>query len=136
LRRVPLGTCAADGLVPRSSRRWVAGGGRSPARRSSAVTCCAYTVNEVETIPGYGNCVYAAYGFVHGQVQHRGGINFSSDNGATWTSLTHGYTPHQVPIADLHVDPTNNRRLWVATYGRGIWLYDWGSSLAAACGGP
>jgi hypothetical protein len=69
-------------------------------------------------------------------VQHRGGIDFSSDNGDHWTSLTAGLDIHQAPVADVFVDPSNPHKAWAASYGRGIWAYDWGSALPAECGGP
>jgi hypothetical protein len=95
-----------------------------------------YTVNEVETIPGHPSCVYAGLGFVPGVAQHRGGVEFSSDNGATWTCLSCGTQVHNTPVADIQVDPTNPRFLWIATYGRGVWMYDWAGQLPTNCGGP
>jgi hypothetical protein len=95
-----------------------------------------YTVNEVETIPGHGNCVYAALGFVGGHVQHRGGVRFSSDNGANWNAITLGAVLHSVPISDLVVHPTDAHKMSAASFGRGFWSYDWGNALPAACGGP
>ncbi len=95
-----------------------------------------YVVNQVTTVPLHPQCVYAGFGFINSIVQHRGGVQFSSDNGATWTGVTAGYALHNVPISQLVPDPADPHRIWAATYGRGAWALEWGNQLPAACGGP
>lgn len=96
-----------------------------------------YVVDTVETIPGYPDCVYAGLGLIEGHIQHRGGVQFSSNNGGGWSSITLGTDVHQSPVADLDVDP-DPHYLHVASFGRGVWKYDWGTSgaLPTNCGGP
>ncbi|HEY6251603.1 MAG TPA: hypothetical protein VI685_16720, partial [Candidatus Angelobacter sp.] len=56
----------------------------------------------------------------------RGGIDISSNNGASWTSLTQGAPLHNVPITQVILAPGNPARVLASTYGRGSWEYDWG----------
>ncbi len=88
-----------------------------------------YIVNDVAVDPNCPTRVYAALGFMHGIQQHRGGIQFSSDNGDSWSSITSGLSLHQSPVADVEVDQLNSRYVYAASYGTGFWHYDWGSSL-------
>jgi hypothetical protein len=90
-----------------------------------------YTVSDVKIDPACPSRVYAAYGFIATWGQHRGGIDLSSDNGATWKSITAGNAIHSVPITDIEIVPTASQRLFAATYGRGLWVYDWGNNLPA-----
>jgi len=90
-----------------------------------------YTVSDVKVDLACPTRVYAAFGYAAIWGQHRGGVVFSTDNGDTWTSITSGYPIHNVPITDLEIDPSQSGRLLVATFGRGFWVYDWGSSLPA-----
>ena len=95
-----------------------------------------YVVNDVEVVAGTPNCVYAAVGFgSSGLFQHRGGVRFSSKNGAlgSWTSLSAGQRVHNVPIADVLPD---GHGLWVATYGAGLAHYDWAAAWPSADCGP
>jgi len=100
-----------------------------------------YTVSDVEVDPNCPHRIYAAYGFVgplgvpaYGFVGplgvHRGGIDVSTDNGTTWSSITSGLKLHQAPISDVQVDPSNSRYLYAAVYGQGAWEYDYGSAPA------
>lgn len=98
-------------------------------------------VSDVEAVPGpsHGHCVYAALGFIPRMAPHRGGVRFSPNNGLTWESLTHGYGIHNSPVSDIQVHsrspygPEDRTTIWAATYGRGVWRYDWGSALPPEC---
>jgi hypothetical protein len=72
--------------------------------------------------------VYAAFGYAGQLGQHRGGIEFSDNNGTTWTSITSGLSIHDGPIANIQVDPVSTEYLWAASFGLGGWLYDSGST--------
>jgi hypothetical protein len=88
-----------------------------------------YTVSDVEVDPRCPSRVYAALGFAFVYGQHRGGIRFSANSGSSWSSLTAGTALHQGPVTDVEVDPEDSSILYAASYGRGLWLYDWGTSL-------
>jgi hypothetical protein len=90
-----------------------------------------YTVSDVTVDPSCTTRVYAAFGYVFVFGQHRGGIEFSSDNGATWSSITSGQIIHQGPVSMVQVDPTQANSVYAAAYGRGFWVYNWGSQLPA-----
>jgi photosystem II stability/assembly factor-like uncharacterized protein len=90
-----------------------------------------YTASDVEVDPACPSRVYVAYGFAATRGQHRGGIQVTSDGGATWTSITTGQIIHNVPVTAVQVDPQQPRRVYAATYGRGFWVFDWGSALPA-----
>ncbi len=102
-----------------------------------------YIVNDVALHPYYlGMCVYAAFGYGGVRQQHRGGIRVSSDHGDTWSSITaieSGIPIHQAPITDVELDPLgphfDPHFVYAASYGRGLWFYDWGTALPAGCGG-
>ena len=117
---------------------WRATGSPAPTWQHVAGTS-GYVFSDVEPVAGRDHCVYAAMGFIHGAVQHRGGVRFSSDNGATWTSLTAGSSLHNAPVSDVLVQPTSllqppePRLAWVASWGRGVWQYDWGTALPVEC---
>jgi hypothetical protein len=86
-----------------------------------------YVVNDVAVDPNCPTRVYAAFGFVVGRIQHRGGIRVSTDNGTTWSSITAGNAIHNTPVTDVEVDALSPRYLYAASYGRGLWVYDWGT---------
>ena len=88
-----------------------------------------YTVSDVAVDPHCPTRVYAAFGFAGIRGEHRGGIDFSWNNGASWTSITTGQILHQGPITMVQVDPSNSASVYAATYGRGFWVYAWGSQL-------
>jgi hypothetical protein len=99
--------------------------------------------NPVSVTPGYVysdvvvdfSChsrIYAAIGYLEPISRSRGGIDFSSNNGASWTSLTSGADLHNVPITQVVLAPENSGRVLASTYGRGAWEYDWGNQTA--CG--
>jgi hypothetical protein len=96
----------------------------------TAVGIPGYTVNKVLVDPTCPTRVYAALGLVGARAAHRGGVQVSTDTGTSWTSLTPGTSLHQVPVADIDVDPTTNRYLFAASYGLGTWLYDFGHTLS------
>ncbi|MBI4702136.1 MAG: hypothetical protein HY744_13470 [Deltaproteobacteria bacterium] len=58
-------------------------------------------------------------------------MRFSADNGATWRSISAGLAVHHAPVMDIVVDPVDPKRVYVATFGAGVWLYDWGNKLPA-----
>jgi hypothetical protein len=82
-----------------------------------------YIVSEVTVDPNCSSRVYVGFGFSFDTV-HRGGIAVSSDAGTTWSSLSAGHEVHSVPVTGIQVAPTNPQRLYVSTYGRGVWSYD------------
>lgn len=90
-----------------------------------------YTVSDVDVDPSCPTRVYAAYGFAGIRGEHRGGIEFSSNNGASWTSITAGQVIHQGPVTMVQVDRLQSKAVYAATYGRGFWVYDWGTQLPA-----
>lgn len=90
-----------------------------------------YIVGDVAVDPNCPTRVYAAFGFGGWRAQHRGGIDFTSTNGGSWTSITSGTALHQSPVADVEVDPSQPTRVYTASYGRGFWVYDWGTMLPA-----
>jgi hypothetical protein len=78
-----------------------------------------------------GTGVYIAYGYAGVQGLHRGGIDVSANNGATWQSITFGLAVHQGPIPYIQIDPLQSGTVYAGTYGRGVWVYDWGAGLPA-----
>jgi hypothetical protein len=90
-----------------------------------------YTVSDVTVDPSCPTRIYAAFGFAGILGEHRGGIEFSSNNGASWTSITSGDVIHQGPVTMVQVDPLQPNSVYAATYGRGFWVYSWGSELPA-----
>ncbi len=90
-----------------------------------------YTVSDVTVDPTCPTRVYAAFGFAGIRGEHRGGIEFSSDNGSSWSSITSGQVIHQGPVTMVQVDPSQPTTVYAATYGRGFWVYDWGTQLPA-----
>ena len=90
-----------------------------------------YAYSDVLVDPLCHSRVYAALGYLDPISRSRGGIDFSSDNGANWTSLTAGADLHNVPITQVALDPGNPGRVLASSYGRGSWEYNWGQ--AASC---
>ncbi len=88
-----------------------------------------YTVSDVTVDPSCPTRVYAAFGFVGIRGEHRGGIEFSSNNGSSWNSITSGQVIHQSPVTMVQVDPSQPTTVYAATYGRGFWVYNWGTQL-------
>lgn len=88
-----------------------------------------YVIGDVEVDPSCPSRVYAAFGRAAHLGQHRGGLLFSNDHGQGWTSLTSGLPVHQAPVADVEVDRSLPQHVYVASYGRGFWHYDWGEAL-------
>jgi hypothetical protein len=88
-----------------------------------------YTVSDVAVDPSCSTRIYAALGFAGILGEHRGGILFSADNGNSWSSITSGQVIHQGPVTMVQVDPSQPNTVYAATYGRGFWVYNWGSQL-------
>jgi hypothetical protein len=109
-----------DGLYQRSPggvfQRTMGGGG--------------YVVSEVTVDPNCATRVYAGFGF-DPQSPHRGGVALSSDSGLTWSSLSIGSDVHKAPVSTIRVDPTSPSRIYVGTYGRGAWSFDFGGGVPA-----
>jgi len=105
---------------------------RNPNSRWELVTAGGgYVVSDVEVDPHCSTRIYATLGFVYERQQHRGGVRVSVDGGNTWSSLTSGLALHQSPIADVEVDPVHENLVYVASHGRGLWMYDWGKGPPA-----
>ncbi len=91
-----------------------------------------YGVSAVAIDPSCPQVVYAGYGAFYNFGQHRGGIDASSNNGATWTSLTSGLPIHQTGVSALQVERIQSpqgqasRYLYASSYGRGGWMFDLG----------
>src|SRR5205823_8968601 len=83
-----------------------------------------YVYSDVAVDPTCHTRVYTALGYLDPILRSRGGIEFSSDNGARWTTITTGVALHNVPIPQVLVAPESPGRLLAATYGRGVWEYD------------
>lgn len=90
-----------------------------------------YTVSDVAVDPNCPTRVYAALGFAFILGEHRGGIRFSANNGVSWTSITSGRIIHQTPVTMVQVDSAQPSTVYAATYGRGFWVYNWGTELPA-----
>lgn len=90
-----------------------------------------YVFNEVAVDSSCPTRVYTGIGYLDVMSRSRGGIDVSSDNGASWASLTSGFALHNVPITQIVIDPGNPQPVLATTYGRGLWEYNWGSALPA-----
>lgn len=88
-----------------------------------------YAYSDVAVDPGCQTRIYGAIGYLDPISRSRGGIVFSSNNGASWTSLTSGAPLHNVPVTQVILDPVSPQRVLAGTYGRGSWEYDWGPQL-------
>jgi Ni/Co efflux regulator RcnB len=91
-----------------------------------ASTTPGYVSSDVAVDPTCHSRIYAALGYLEPISRSRGGIDFSSNNGASWTSLTSGAPLHNVPVTQVILAPENPGRVLASTYGRGSWEYDWG----------
>ncbi|MCC7539789.1 MAG: hypothetical protein IT379_26440 [Deltaproteobacteria bacterium] len=91
-----------------------------------------YGASDVAIDPQNSNRVYVGQGLIDQVQEHRGGVLFTDDGGASWCSLTSGWLPHATPIADVEVDPYDSSRIWVATFGAGVWAYD-GAGAPPSC---
>jgi hypothetical protein len=91
-----------------------------------------YPYSDVVVDPTCRTRIYTAIGWLGKVSRTRGGIHASTDNGAHWTSLTSGFPLHNVPITQVLVDAAHPERLFVATYGRGAWAYQWSPLPACA----
>lgn len=92
-----------------------------------------YVVSDVAVDPACPTRVYAALGFAPSRQYHRGGVQVTTDNGATWDAIAVGTGLHQGPVADIEVDALNPRYLYAASYGSGLWTYDWGATGVPTC---
>jgi hypothetical protein len=92
-----------------------------------------YAYSDVAVAPGCRSHIYAAIGYLEPLSRSGGGIVFSADNGAHWTSLTSGRPLHNVPITQVALASGSPRLAWASTYGRGAWEYDWGPQ-SPSCG--
>jgi hypothetical protein len=90
-----------------------------------------YLVSEITVDPTCATRVYAGFGY-DWSAPHRGGVTVSLDAGLTWRSLSAGSEVHKTPVSSIRVHPGNPKQLYVATYGRGVWQFDYGAS-APAC---
>ena len=91
-----------------------------------ANTTPGYVYNDVVVDSSCHSRIYAAVGYLEPISRSRGGIDYSSNNGATWTSLTSGAPLHNVPVTQVILSPNNPGRVLASTYGRGAWEYEWG----------
>jgi hypothetical protein len=91
-----------------------------------------YPYSDVVVDPTCKTRVYTAIGYLGNVLRTRGGIHVSTDNGANWTSITSGFPLHNVPITQVIVDAANPQKVYASTYGRGAWVYTWGSLPACA----
>lgn len=92
-------------------------------------TTPGYAYSDVAIDPTCHSRIYAALGYLDPISRSRGGIQFSANNGATWTSLTAGAPLHNVPITQVLLTPESPGRVLASSYGRGSWEYDWGAQL-------
>jgi len=88
-----------------------------------------YVYNEVAVDPSCRSRIYTGVGYLDPISRSRGGIEFSANNGAGWTTLTSGFDLHAVPITQIVVAPGAPARVMASTYGRGSWEYNWGPAL-------
>jgi hypothetical protein len=86
-----------------------------------------YPYSDVVVDPTCKTRIYTAMGYLDKPTRTRGGVHVSTDNGATWTSITAGFPLHNLPITQVLVDPANSLNIYASTYGRGAWRYTWGS---------
>lgn len=107
---------ASDGLYRKlASGQW-----------SNVAPAPGYIYSDVAVDPACHSRIYAALGYLEPVSRSRGGIDVSSNNGGSWTSLTQGAPLHNVPITQVILAPGSPARVLASTYGRGSWEYDWG----------
>lgn len=87
------------------------------------ITSYGYTVSDIEVHPTQSNKIFIAYGNGGTYIRHYGGVSYSNDAGTTFTSISSGYDIHLAPISDIKIDPLNYNLIYVATYGLGVWKY-------------
>jgi hypothetical protein len=126
----------AKGATNASGDTWWIGSSRGLYRKVGSgawqlVAGNGYVISDVVVDPHCPTRVYAAQGFMGVRMQHRGGVLYTIDNGTTWSSLTSGVDLHNAPTSDIDVDKIDPRYVYVATYGRGFWVFDWGASVPA-----
>ncbi len=90
-----------------------------------------YLASEVTVDPSCATRVYAGFGF-DWSAPHRGGVALSTDGGLTWTSLSVGSEVHKSPVSSIRVHPGSSSRVYVGTYGRGAWSFEY-VGAAPAC---
>lgn len=99
--------------------------GRPPLPWVAVDAVPLYPYSDVVVDPTCRTRIYDAIGYLDASTRTRGGIDFSSDGGAHWTSLTSGYLLHNVPVTQILIDPANPAHVYASTYGFGAWRYDW-----------
>jgi len=91
-----------------------------------------YPYSDVVVDPNCRTRIYTAMGYLGDVTRTRGGVHVSTDNGASWNSLTSGFPLHNSPITQVLVDSAHPERVFASTYGRGAWLWVWPSVPACA----
>jgi hypothetical protein len=90
----------------------------------------SYTASRVIVDLHCPNRVNTGWGYVGELGRHRGGVTVRhvDDMQSPGYAISAGSDIHGSPITDLQVDPVYPQQLLhVATYGRGVWLWDRGS---------
>ncbi len=95
------------------------------------MTIACRLASEVTVDPSCATRVYAGFGF-DWSAPHRGGVALSTDGGLTWTSLSVGSEVHKSPVSSIRVHPGSSSRVYVGTYGRGAWSFEY-VGAAPAC---
>src|SRR5262249_15234710 len=80
-----------------------------------------YPYSDVPVDPTCRTRVYTAIGYLGNVTRVRGGIHYSTNNGASWSSLTSGFPLHNSPVTQVIVDRANAARIFATTYGLGAW---------------
>lgn len=88
-------------------------------------------VSDVSVDPTCKSRVYAGFGFVHSRWEKGGGVQVTTNNGTTWTALATNNDVMRAPVSDIELDLYDPRKVMVATYGRGLFVYDWGNNVPA-----
>ena len=89
---------------------WTAQNRGLPARR---------VVSELAVDPHSPTCLYAGLGYYSIEGLYGGGVYFSRDGGAEWIPLDAGRMK-SMSVTSIRVDPKDDSRVWVATYGSGV----------------
>lgn len=132
-------TAIAQSNPPPAARNfWIATSQGVYRRLAGATTWTAvdaanlYPYSDVAVDPTCRTRIYTAVGYLGGSTRTRGGIHVSTNNGASWTSLTSGFPLHNTPVTQVLVDRTTPSRVFATTYGQGAWTYTWPSLPACA----
>jgi hypothetical protein len=132
-------TAIAESNPPPTARTfWIATSQGVYRRLAGSMTWTAvdavnlYPYSDVVVDPTCKTRIYTAIGYLDRVMRTRGGIHVSIDNGANWTSITSGYPLHNVPVTQVMVDAASPSSVYASTYGRGAWVYTWGSLPACA----